>query len=1544
MTVTLNKFSISDGFGFFASQAAHAANRLTEFTFHLLDGTTTSLGRLLPELRPTSVGDAVLQAKKTGSALFETPDGDVLIEITQDKCGRYTFVATGESLEPVIFVEGKKRMSGAVWEVKVSTYLQGIVSSSSRVAYGVCAIRWRGEKFADLKEKYSAEGLLRKKGDEVLLKLPEEPMMSFRGPQSSLKAEIVLKHFYQRRKTPMEEAQSKHWDSLNRLFVGYLYFSGFALAPWVNDHVLLPHQRAQMEEDKAQRMAADGYLDEHELKEMAQHLTLRQRVMSMAEAQADGGDAKLLSQLDVVTFQQDGYSQTYKYDGKTYEDSHVFLSDKEVHSRTVCPKNGFCEEFVTEKGPENLIYTQKRHGDDKIEVQKATFKKEGDEWKLIKEEKYEEGRVLRLSDRSFASTILDHSKQLVANTATVYFATFITGQNAKIALISSLFQLISQTKAAPATKVLQINAARSDLKSSILRRTPPITLVNPLPNLNVEPGAQLAYNINLQSQYLLSNPNQNLELSIQQANGQPAPAWISMNMGAILPLSTLYLGMQAAVSVYVSGNYAYVPCGSGGLNIVDISNLNNPVLAGSHAAFNAQSVVVKGNYAYLMNATQLEVLNVATPSSPTLITALSVFDKTPALLYAQDDYLYSLTYNATSILVKILSISNPENPTQISSLSMSGNYMGSIYVSGNYVFVGSANNCYFIDVSVKSNPVIVNTISSVRICYSFAVKGNYLFMGTDSGLNIYDITTISNPVLIKTVYVFNGLTFITLEGNYIYGSSYSYYNTNYMIIDIGNILNSKIISSVFTYGTVYNTFISNNNVILANGGAGLSIFNAGSRVLSGIPSISDRGLLFLNVTAQDDLSNTVENPLAIHVGNINVTRPIPNNQVYVGNSTLFTLDEATFEYPNANFTYSAGLVGGLPLPSCVNFDPGTRTFLFSPRSGDQNTYRIQVFGDDGYGAIASTTFDLNVPDRPPVLAQPLGNQIAYTGVPFEYIVASNAFTDADGDELVYSANLVGSSAMPGWLTFDPALRKFFGTPFGRNTYQMQINANDERGGVASDSFTITVPSSEPVLLNPVGTQLASTETPFSFVLNSNTFYSVDGDPLTYSTNALPPFLFFNNATRTFTGTPQIQDTGTYSITIYAENPFGAVTPSTFSLSVISSLNVIPPVLVRAIPDFSITSDIPFNITFSSQTFEDPQNNTLTYTATLEGGAPLPPGLYFSANNLTLSGVVPAPQILRITIKATNSYGAFAIDTLTLTVLDGTKYPPVALNPLPDASATVGVPFFMKVPENTFKDLNGDPLTITVIQAGGLPLPDWLKWEEKTLSFSGTPGPHDTDTYSVRQVTIDVWATDSVGSVKTSFIVSVGGESFWATFIKYGISFVSIGGTGLGLWKSRALIWNYLCKDKYQKKTERALVGQHYSHPIQLKRTDVKELTCFLNGKPLSLLKPLPDGLIYKANTIQGTPLAEGIGRFTMQVFDHKGYIHEEFELIIKNNENDPDPEKHSGYLEKGKRQLSSLCTASLSKKERDEDEEEGRFGKTENPLLSSQEMANLNDN
>lgn len=1048
----------------------------------------------------------------------------------------------------------------------------------------------------------------------------------------------------------------------------------------------------------------------------------------------------------------------------------------------------------------------------------------------------------------------------------------------------------------------------------------PITLISPLPNLMATPGVLLAEQIDLFQYYELSDPNNNLDLSIQLYNGAAAPAWLSMGMGDLSLIKNYNLG-DSANAICISGNYAYIAT-STGMKIVDITNPNSPVTVASWINPNnshpGAAIFVEGNYAYYGAFTNgkttsgsiIQIIDISNPSNTVLKS--SYYDS----YYIWDtvlskNYLYLAQYDGGNFhYMTIVDVSNSLRPVwkssvQISFPTLSGSTSLGIFVSGDYVYLDrhllmdSKDNIYIINITNPSYPAIVSTITcdSTQTPGGMDIQGNHLFVGVGN-ICVYDITQIVSPTLVSKFSSYSEE--LLLDGRYLYSSTYG----GMAIFDIYDLQSPELVAT-FSTVNARDSSLRSNTLFGASGTGGLGIIDAAQRKLSGRPASSDRGLLQIDVTAKDDFGNSITETIAIHVGDV-IISPIPNQQVYAGSNALFAFAPDTFDYPGANFTYSAKLAGGLPLPSFISFDSWTRSFIFAPRSGDQNTYRIEVTASDGYKDFTAA-FDVSVPDRPPVLAQPLSNQTAYTGEFFEYIFTAGSFADLDNDILGYTARLEGSNVLPGWLGFDSALRRFYGTPFGKGVYPIVVTANDGFGGVASAAFTIAVPNSAPVVLNPPGTQLASVGIPFSYTFNTNTFYDVDNDPLTYSTGPLPGFLNFNPATRTFTGTPQILDTGTCQITLQAEDPSGGAVSTTFSLTVLSSSNNNPPVLIKSIPDATEKAGIPFSFSFDSNTFEDPEGGTLTYQATLEGGAPLPAGIYFDSDTRTLSGEIQTPQSFRITIRAVDPYNAFAIDTFTLNIMDNTNYPPIVLNPLPDVVATVDEHFFFRIPDNTFADVNNDKLTVSVNQSGGQPLPKWLQWDPATNSLSGVPGPFDTGTFQDKVIDVEVWASDGNGSVKTPFKIIVQGQSFWETFIKYGVSFTSIAISGIGFFESRARIWNYFMKSKYHRGTVKVLVGEEFQFKLSLESRKIKEISVLYEDKVLPKHKPLPDGLDFKNDQIKGIPTDKSAGRYTVRVYDQNGYINEEFDLIIKKSANDPDP------IEKG------CISSSLTKKSVDDD-------------------------
>jgi hypothetical protein len=109
-----------------------------------------------------------------------------------------------------------------------------------------------------------------------------------------------------------------------------------------------------------------------------------------------------------------------------------------------------------------------------------------------------------------------------------------------------------------------------------------------------------------------------------------------------------------------------------------------------------------------------------------------------------------------------------------------------------------------------------------------------------------------------------------------------------------------------------------------------------------------------------------------------------------------------------------------------------------------------------------------------------------------------------------------------------------------------------------------------------------------------------------------------------------------------------------------------------------------------------------------------------------------------------SDGTVAIgDTLTLTVIGANDAPSLA-SQTSNQSATVGTPFSLILPANTFQDPdNGDHLTLIATVSNGTALPAWLTFNPTTGAFSGTAGLADVGAFDVR-----VSATDPGGLTAT----------------------------------------------------------------------------------------------------------------------------------------------------------------------------------------------------
>ncbi|MCE3252904.1 MAG: hypothetical protein K0Q67_1924 [Cellvibrio sp.] len=134
---------------------------------------------------------------------------------------------------------------------------------------------------------------------------------------------------------------------------------------------------------------------------------------------------------------------------------------------------------------------------------------------------------------------------------------------------------------------------------------------------------------------------------------------------------------------------------------------------------------------------------------------------------------------------------------------------------------------------------------------------------------------------------------------------------------------------------------------------------------------------------------------------------------------------------------------------------------------------------------------------------------------------------------------------------------------------------------------------------------------------------MDGDTLNYSAQlagggALPTWLSFDAATRTFSGTPTGADLGSVSVQVSVSDGQGGMLSDTFVINVININDA--PVVVNPPANQTAVEDIPFTVIFGNTLFADPDaNTTLVYTAQLANGEPLPDWLGFDAATLSFSG-------------------------------------------------------------------------------------------------------------------------------------------------------------------------------------------------------------------------------------------------------------------------------------------------------------------------------------
>jgi hypothetical protein len=390
-------------------------------------------------------------------------------------------------------------------------------------------------------------------------------------------------------------------------------------------------------------------------------------------------------------------------------------------------------------------------------------------------------------------------------------------------------------------------------------------------------------------------------------------------------------------------------------------------------------------------------------------------------------------------------------------------------------------------------------------------------------------------------------------------------------------------------------------------------------------------------------------------------------------------------------------------------------------------------------ATTGNVFDVPAPaNQAPQTGATISDVSAVEGQPLTIALPADAFTDADGDTLTYSAALEGGAGLPTWLQFNSQMGTFSGTPddaeVAAGDLRIVVTASDGQAS-ASQTFELSfiAVNDAPVAASPNVTANATEDAAFSLTLPAGLFSDVDS-PLTVSADPadMPAWLTFDAGTMTFSGTSTNDDVGSVSITVTATD--GQYTAFTEVAVGVANTND-DPTVVNPVGDRSVDEDSDVAIDVSNVFGDVDLGDSLTVTADA------PAWLTYSGGELWGTAGNGDVGTHSVTLTATDLAGGTVQHTFSVTV-ENVNDAPSVVNSVGDRSVNEDSAIAVDV-GNVFGDIDlGDSLSVSVSA------PSWLTYSNGVLS--GTPGNADVGTHVVT-----LTATDVAGeSVQEAFSITV----------------------------------------------------------------------------------------------------------------------------------------------------------------------------------------------
>lgn len=351
----------------------------------------------------------------------------------------------------------------------------------------------------------------------------------------------------------------------------------------------------------------------------------------------------------------------------------------------------------------------------------------------------------------------------------------------------------------------------------------------------------------------------------------------------------------------------------------------------------------------------------------------------------------------------------------------------------------------------------------------------------------------------------------------------------------------------------------------------------------------------------------------------------------------------------------------------------------------KGTVTVTVTATDPGGLAATQSFEVTVPNRPPVAVDSIAAREVMVD-DAHTLDLSPFFSDPDGDPLTYAAaasdeGVVAATVAGSTLTL---------TGLAKGEATVTVTAGDDEGLTAEQHFTVTVPNRPPAATDTIPSRTLHKSEADTLDLPA-WFSDPDGDPLAWAAEASDPRVVALNLAAgegTLVVTPLA--TGETRVTVTATDPDGLAASLSFTVTVPNR----PPAATDTIPSRTLYKNEADTLDLAAW-FSDPDGDPLTWAAAASDARVVAPEVSASDGTLILTALAQGEAV--VTVTATDLDGLAASQSFTVTVPNRA---PAATGSIPAQTLHKRETAPLDLTRH-FSDPDGDPLRVEIASSDNL---------------------------------------------------------------------------------------------------------------------------------------------------------------------------------------------------------------------------------------------------